>query len=232
MSEFDKVEILTDKLHVSFEEAAKALRKCGGDLLDAMRYLEKILDDRKYGNPEPAVDPVRKAEEERERKAAEERMRALEEERARIRAEERAKIYAEERRQACRREAERRGCGEPKSDSPSFGSWLGSVIRKSMENYLVVSHEGVVKFRISIFALVLLFMIFHATLIVAMVVSLFFGVQYSFKGKDDLSGVNEVIGRAGNSASEWWEKRSDVDDLCRKYDIDDLSRKNNDDEKK
>ena len=220
MSEFDKVEILRDKLHVSFEEAGKALRKCGGDLLEAMCYLEKILDDRKYGTPEPEADPEIKAEEERERRAAEERMRALEEERARIRAEERAKIYTEERRRSCRREAESGRSSGANSDSQSFGSWLGSVIRKSMENYLVVSHEGVVKFRISVFALALLFMIFHATLIIAIVVSLFFGVKYSFVGKDDLSKVNEVMGKAGDSAAEWWGKQSEIDDLCRKYDND------------
>ena len=90
-----------------------------------------------------------------------------------------------------------------------------------MENYLVVSHEGVVKFRISIFAFAILLMIFSAGLLIAMGVSLCFGVTYSFVGKDDLSRVNEVIGNAGNRATEWWSHyryNPEIDALCRKYD--------------
>lgn len=115
-----------------------------------------------------------------------------------------------------------------KKEGPSFFENLlhgiGSVIKKSMENYLVVSHEGTVKFRISLVVVALLFMIFHGAIIVAMIVSLFLGVKYSISGKADLAKVNAVIGDAGDRASAWWgnyRQGAEVDDLCRKYDADD-----------
>ncbi len=41
MDELEKVERLREKAEVSYEEAKKALEECGGDLLEAMVYLEK-----------------------------------------------------------------------------------------------------------------------------------------------------------------------------------------------
>lgn len=41
MDELEKVERLRERANVSYEEAKKALDECGGDLLDAMVYLEK-----------------------------------------------------------------------------------------------------------------------------------------------------------------------------------------------
>lgn len=41
MNEFEKVEKLTQKANVTYEEAKEALDACNGDLLDAMIYLEK-----------------------------------------------------------------------------------------------------------------------------------------------------------------------------------------------
>ena len=107
----------------------------------------------------------------------------------------------------------------------ALGRGFCSLVKKSMENYLVVSHEGVVKFRISIFVFVILFLIFHAALFVAMVVSLFFGVRYGFAGKEDMSGVNRVLDHAGERATEWRGSfrysDQEVNALCKKYDNDD-----------
>lgn len=41
MDELEKVERLRERADVSYEEAKKALEECGGDLLEAMVYLEK-----------------------------------------------------------------------------------------------------------------------------------------------------------------------------------------------
>lgn len=41
MNELEKVERLREKAEVTYEEAKKALEECGGDLLEAMVYLEK-----------------------------------------------------------------------------------------------------------------------------------------------------------------------------------------------
>ena len=188
MNEFDKAELLKTRANVSFEEARDALRACGGDLLDALVYLERLGHVKKTEKTAaPAVESVRTEP-----------------------------VYMTP-------------SVQPVQDIPSFwtklGQFLGSLVKKSMENYVVVSHEGVVKFRISIFLFVILFMIFHAGLFVAMVVSLFFGVKYSFAGKDDLSRVSEAIGRVGDRATEWWGTRRytnpEIENLCRKYDAQD-----------
>ena len=114
---------------------------------------------------------------------------------------------------------------ETRENKCTFWQGVGKVIKKSMENYIVVSHEGVTKFKVSIFTFALLFLLLHGALLVAMVVSLFFGVKYSFAGKDDLSRANRVMETAGDRASEWWSGRrystysdSEVNDLCKKYD--------------
>ena len=203
MDEFEKAERLRQCADVSYEEARDALKACGGDILDAMVYLERLGHRRNFGNasgPRPegradhrGADSYRGAGEYR------------------------------------RGTDSYRGAGEYRRETgyegPTFlqslGNLLGTAIRKSMENYLVVSHEGVVKFRISIFAFAILLMIFSAGLLIAMGVSLCFGVTYSFVGKDDLSRVNEVIGNAGNRATEWWSHyryNPEIDALCRKYD--------------
>ena len=203
MDEFEKAERLRQCADVSYEEARDALKACGGDILDAMVYLERLGHRRNFGNasgPRPegradhrGADSYRGAGEYR------------------------------------RGTDSYRGAGEYRRETgyegPTFlqslGNLLGTAIRKSMENYLVVSHEGVVKFRISIFAFAILLMIFSAGLLIAMGVSLCFGVTYSFVGKDDLSRVNEVIGNAGNRATEWWSRyryNPEIDALCRKYD--------------
>ena len=93
---------------------------------------------------------------------------------------------------------------ETRERKSTFWQGVGNIIKKSLENYIVVSHEGVTKFKVSIFTFVLLFLLLHGAVLVAMVVSLFFGVKYSFAGKDDLSRVNRVMETAGDRASEWW----------------------------
>ena len=216
MDEFEKAERLRQCADVSYEEARDALKACGGDILDAMVYLERLGHRRNFGNasgprPEGRADH-RGADSYR---GAGEYRRGTDSYRG-------AGEYR-------RGTDSYRGAGEYRRETgyegPTFlqslGNLLGTAIRKSMENYLVVSHEGVVKFRISIFAFAILLMIFSAGLLIAMGVSLCFGVTYSFVGKDDLSRVNEVIGNAGNRATEWWSHyryNPEIDALCRKYD--------------
>ena len=216
MDEFEKAERLRQCADVSYEEARDALKACGGDILDAMVYLERLGHRRNFGNasgprPEGRADH-RGADSYR---GAGEYRRGTDTYRG-------AGEYR-------RGTDSYRGAGEYRRETgyegPTFlqslGNLLGTAIRKSMENYLVVSHEGVVKFRISIFAFAILLMIFSAGLLIAMGVSLCFGVTYSFVGKDDLSRVNEVIGNAGNRATEWWSHyryNPEIDALCRKYD--------------
>ena len=198
--DFEKAERLRECADVSFEEARDALKACGGDMLEAMVYLERM------GHAKKNV-PLREDFDFKDDKTGK----------------------SEKNRKECKTKIE---VPQPKKEGPSFlqklGHLLGTLIRKSMENYLVVSYEGVVKFRISLFVFVILFMFFSFGLIIAMGVSLFFGVKYSFAGRADLSGVNRVMENAGSRAEQWWSGyrcSPEVDNLCRKYDDDQNSYK-------
>ena len=189
--EVEKIERLRECANVSFEEARDALKTCGGDLLEAMVYLERLGHAKKNAS---IPDPVK----------------------------EEPKTYF------------------PKADAvmpkqrkegPTFfqklGRLLGALVRKSMENYLVVSHDGTVKFRISLFAFAILFMFFSMGLVIVMGVSLFFGVKYSIAGKADMSRFNQVVGNAGDRAYQWWSNyrySPEIDNLCRKYDNEDRNK--------
>ncbi len=96
---------------------------------------------------------------------------------------------------------------QTENTDPSFGSQLGHLLKtafqKSLDNYLVVSHKNEEKFRIPILVLILAFLFFNIAALIAVIISLFFDVRYSFVGKDDLSSVNRVMEQAGSKATEW-----------------------------
>ncbi len=186
--EFEKVERLKECANVSFEEARDALKKCDGDLLEAMVYLERLGHAKQHA-PIPEE----------------------------FKTEEKKQYF--QKADAAKPKQKKEGASFLKK----LGHLLGAIIRKSMENYIVVTHNGDVKFKISLFVFAILFLIFHMGLIILMGVSLFFGVKYSFTGKADLSGVNRVVANAGDRASAWWSNyhySPEVNDLCRKYDND------------
>lgn len=74
------------------------------------------------------------------------------------------------------------------------------------ENYFVISKNGrdvvVLPFLVVLLALIFLF-IFS---IITLVVLLFFGFHYSFRGKNDLGGANEVMDKAADAASGFADK--------------------------
>lgn len=149
------------------------------------------------------------------------------------------------------------------ASDPSFGQQLGILIktalRKSIDNFIVVSHKGEEKFRLPILVAIILLFMFNVITLTAVIVSLFFDVNYRFEGKDDLSKMNNVINQAGTRASEWMaettakesEKKAenqgnatseakdtkkddvkidDMEELLRKYEAE--RKKKNDDDKK
>lgn len=149
------------------------------------------------------------------------------------------------------------------ASDPSFGQQLGILIktalRKSIDNFIVVSHKGEEKFRLPILVAIILLFMFNVITLTAVIVSLFFDVNYRFEGKDDLSKMNNVINEAGTRASEWMaettaresEKKAenqgnatseakdtkkddvkidDMEELLRKYEAE--RKKKNDDDKK
>jgi len=90
---------------------------------------------------------------------------------------------------------------------PSFGSQLGhlikTAIKKSTENFVVISHKGEEKARLPIIVLILALCFFNVAALIAIIVSLFLNVRYRFEGKDDLSSVNKMMDQAENKATEW-----------------------------
>ena len=149
------------------------------------------------------------------------------------------------------------------ASDPSFGQQLGILIktalRKSIDNFIVVSYKGEEKFRLPILVAIILLFMFNVITLTAVIVSLFFDVNYRFEGKDDLSKMNNVINQAGTRASEWMaettarenEKKAenqgnatseakdtkkddvkidDMEELLRKYEAE--RKKKNDDDKK
>lgn len=95
---------------------------------------------------------------------------------------------------------------------PSFGSQLGhlikTAIKKSTENFLVISHKGEEKARLPIIVLILALCFFNFAALIAIIVSLFFDVRYRFEGKDDLSSVNKMMDQAENKATTWMSESS------------------------
>ena len=80
------------------------------------------------------------------------------------------------------------------------------IMDKLSNNFLRIEHKGeeLIKVKLWIVALVMLF-VWHVS-IVAIIISLFFGVRYSFVGRDDMTEANKLIGKASEAASYVMDK--------------------------
>ncbi len=77
-----------------------------------------------------------------------------------------------------------------------FVERIKTLIRKSIENYLVIESNNERVARIPILlALIILIFAFYAA-VIAILVSLFLGCRYSFEGKDEMKTANEACERA------------------------------------
>ena len=78
-----------------------------------------------------------------------------------------------------------------------FKEFCKTSWKKGNENFFVVTHKSNVIIKIPVWAMiVLLSFTFHITLPV-MLVSLFFGVRYSFMGEADFETLNKAMDKAG-----------------------------------
>lgn len=84
----------------------------------------------------------------------------------------------------------------------AFTDKIKALWHKSCENYFVVEHkdEKIVNIPIWVFLLILVFT-WHVTLAV-MVVALFFGCRYSFKGEDEMKTANNVCDKVSEAAEK------------------------------
>ena len=84
----------------------------------------------------------------------------------------------------------------------AFTDKVKSLWHKSCENYFVIEREEKVMLNLPIwvFVIILIFS-WHVTLI-AMIVALFFGCKYSFKGEDEMKAANTVCEKATEAAEK------------------------------
>ena len=84
----------------------------------------------------------------------------------------------------------------------AFTDKLKVLWHKSIENYFVIEREDKVMLNIPICAFVIILIFtWHITLI-AMVVALFFGCKYSFKGSSEMKTANEVCDKVSEAAEK------------------------------
>lgn len=84
----------------------------------------------------------------------------------------------------------------------AFTDKLKALWHKSCENYFVVEHndETIINIPIWVFILILVFT-WHVTLI-AMIVALFFGCKYSFRGVAEMKTANDVCDKVSEAADK------------------------------
>lgn len=165
MELLEKVEKIKEKTGVSYQEAKDALEAAGGDVLDALVYLE---NQGKAKKPEVDVYTTKAESSEEFREAA--------------------KKYEE-------------------STKETFGDhlkkffvWCGKWIKKGCENFFIVSRYQEEVISIPVIVLILLAFAFWIVLPL-LIVGLFFGFKYSFKGAITKSvDVNSACEKASEAA--------------------------------
>ena len=74
------------------------------------------------------------------------------------------------------------------------------LLQKSKDNSFYITRRDEEIFHMPVWALALLLLFTWKLLIPVMIVALFFECRYSFKGKDNLDGVNKAMDKAGDLA--------------------------------
>ena len=172
MDIFEKVEKLVEKAGVSYEDAKAALDKADGDLLDAMILLEK---EGKAKAPEQSSYST-KYDQQAQYVSVEE---TVENDR---------RSYTKEEQRRERKEKVKTGFEKIKDFVTG--------------NYLLIKKNGELLVKLPVWAMILILVFAWHISIIAIIVSLFFGVTYSFKGEADMSVANNVMGKASSAAEK------------------------------
>lgn len=82
--------------------------------------------------------------------------------------------------------------------------WCGDMIVKGMENYFVIEKNDMTPIQIPITIFVILCFLLNGFAIALLIVGLFFGFRYAFRGpgihNKSVDGVNDVLNQAGQKA--------------------------------
>ncbi|MBO5994831.1 MAG: hypothetical protein J6Q41_04905 [Firmicutes bacterium] len=172
MDNFEKVEKLVEKAGVTYEDAKNALEKANGDLLDAMIILER------EGKAEAPKQSSYSTEYEQQAQYVS------------------VEKQVENDRKSYDKEEQRRERKE------KFHSGLKKIANVLSTNFLLIKRNGELVVKLPLWAVILILLVaWHITLI-GVIVSLFFGVTYSFKGEADMSVANNVMGKASSAAEK------------------------------
>ena len=183
MTDLEKVEKLREKANVSFAEAKEALDNSGGDILDALIYLE---------NNGKAVAPTGGSY----FTGADLPTHA---------------VIAEAGNNNAR--SNNGGSGESFTDlMKRFGAFCLKVFNKGLSNYLDATKGDQHLFSCPVLIVILLVLIFPWVAIPLFIISLFFGFRYRFSGADlGRDSVNSVMDGASNVVDD--VKRSFADNV-------------------
>jgi len=175
MTELEKVEKLREKANCSFAEAKEALDNSGGDILDALIYLERNgkatvpAGGGFFSGADAAVPTMQEPV-----------------------GNDTGKSHSH-------------GSGEEFSDMMKrFGAFLLKLFNMGLNNHLeATSRNGDKMFACPILIVILLAVFFPWITIPLFVISLFFGVRYRFSGKNlGKDSVNNVMDSASNVVDE------------------------------
>lgn len=169
MENLEKVEKIREKTGVTYEDAKNALEACNYDMLDAMVYLEKLG---KVAAPNMSCYTTGANA---YTQASNEFARAQEN-------------YSDD--------CKRTGLGHA---IDKFIDWCGRVLKKSCETTFVVSREDKKLAEIPVLVLVLLLLFAFWVTIPLLIIGMFFGFKYNFRGVNELKvNINEMCDKASD----------------------------------
>lgn len=172
MNDFEKIEKIRQHANVTFEEAKEALAASGGDLLDAMIYLER---HGKVKGPSQSVHSTKYEEQQ---------------------------AYSDVR-ERINQSVEKKNTG---SDVKSI---LKKIWRFFTGNYFVVSRNGEELLVMPLLVAAVIIILSFYVSVIALIVLLFFGFRYSFRGRNNMETVNETMDKAAGAASGFADKIKD-----------------------
>ena len=176
MTDLEKAEKLHEKTGVSFTEAKEALTAADGDLLDALIYLEnkgRVTTPAGGGHFNDSGILIQYPEAQQ----------------------------SEYETGGCRHNT---GSGESlKSMLKKLGRFLLVLLEKGNANYLDATKEGRPVFSCPVTIVVVLLLCFFWLMLPMFVISLFFGLRYSFRGNDlGKDSVNRVMDGASSTVND------------------------------
>ena len=173
MTDFEKIEKIRQHADVTFEEAKQALDASGGDILDAMIWLEK---QGKTAGPARSVHST-KYEDQKDYVSVDETVK---------------------------KSAEKEACAGSRIARGFKRVWSFFT-----ENYFVISKNGREIAVLPILLVVVIMLCLFVLSVAALIIMLFFGFHYSFRGRDSSGTANDYLNRAADAASEFAEKVKD-----------------------